>query len=261
MRSHIDALPSVSGRGLHALTRTRACGDLRHELGVYVLGAVTPADRSAIDSHLASCAGCRDELAELAGLPALLATVPAGEVDGLGLAGDDSSSDGPSPDQRLRLLISRTASLRRYRLWTRVAAAATIGLLVGAAATFGAMSGPAQQPAASARQGGITVRASNPRTDASATVTYAARPWGVELYVQVSGVRAGTRCTFEVTDSSGQESVAGGWAVAVGHEDAWYAASSSVPVSDVRGFAVTAGARALVRVLVPVAPTQMKGRR
>jgi len=78
------------------VTRTQACGGVRRELGVYVLGAIAPADRPAVDSHLACCAACRDELAGLAGLPALLGRVPADDVDRLVLgAGDVARDDRP----------------------------------------------------------------------------------------------------------------------------------------------------------------------
>ena len=53
------------------------CAQIRPELGVYVLGAIAPADRARVSRHLASCPGCREELAGLAGLPALLRAVPA----------------------------------------------------------------------------------------------------------------------------------------------------------------------------------------
>ena len=53
--------------------QTMDCSEARLSLGVYVLGAIDPAERSLVDSHLASCRDCRDELAGLAGLPALLA--------------------------------------------------------------------------------------------------------------------------------------------------------------------------------------------
>jgi anti-sigma factor RsiW len=48
---------------------------------VYVLGAIGPADRSAVDAHLAGCADCRQQLAELAGLPRLLSRVASEDVD------------------------------------------------------------------------------------------------------------------------------------------------------------------------------------
>ena len=52
------------------------CTDARPSLGVYVLGAIDPAERALVDAHLVTCRDCRDELAGLAGLPAL------GGVDG-----------------------------------------------------------------------------------------------------------------------------------------------------------------------------------
>jgi anti-sigma factor RsiW len=61
----------------------------RLELGVYVLGAIGAADRSAVESHLAGCADCRNELAELAALPGLLGRVTADEADSLGRSPDD----------------------------------------------------------------------------------------------------------------------------------------------------------------------------
>ncbi|WP_187357010.1 anti-sigma factor family protein, partial [Actinomadura sp. CNU-125] len=54
---------------------TDHCGDVRAALGVYVVGAIDPAERALVDAHLAGCPACRDELAGLAGLPALLGRV------------------------------------------------------------------------------------------------------------------------------------------------------------------------------------------
>jgi hypothetical protein len=46
--------------------------DLHADLGSYVMQALEPAERIAFERHLESCGRCRAELAELAGLPALL---------------------------------------------------------------------------------------------------------------------------------------------------------------------------------------------
>jgi hypothetical protein len=62
------------------MTVTGVCGEIRLELGVYVLGAIG-ADRRAVEAHLACCACCRNELAELAGLPGLLNRLTAGDAD------------------------------------------------------------------------------------------------------------------------------------------------------------------------------------
>jgi hypothetical protein len=246
-----------------ALTRTPACGDVRRELGVYVLGAIAAADRSSVDGHLECCAACRDELAGLAGLPALLGRVPVDDVDSLVLAVGDEL-----PPDRLGLLLDRAAGRRRLRTWHWLTAGVVVALLAGGGAVAASrMMHPARyDPADSAngsaahqsavRNGGVTVRASNPATQASAVVKYVAEPWGIELLVQVTGVPVGTRCEFEVTNAAGQRSAAGSWTVAAGHQGAWYPASSSVSLLAARSFVVAAGTRALVTVSVPAAPTQ-----
>ncbi|MFJ5895862.1 zf-HC2 domain-containing protein [Streptomyces sp. NPDC093064] len=53
---------------------------LRPALGGYVLGALSPAESEEVRAHLAVCDDCRHEHAELAGLPALLATVTEAEA-------------------------------------------------------------------------------------------------------------------------------------------------------------------------------------
>lgn len=48
------------------------CADIRAQLGIYLFGSISPADRATVVKHLATCPDCRDELAGLAALPALL---------------------------------------------------------------------------------------------------------------------------------------------------------------------------------------------
>ncbi len=52
------------------------CAGIRPQLGVYLTGAIAPADRVVVVRHLTACDGCRAELAGLAGLPALLRRPP-----------------------------------------------------------------------------------------------------------------------------------------------------------------------------------------
>src|SRR5579859_3982318 len=82
----------------HAGPPRWGCAEARIALGVYVLGAIDPADRVLVDAHLATCDACQAELAELDGLPALLALVPAEEAIALaeGLPGDDLIMGPPS---------------------------------------------------------------------------------------------------------------------------------------------------------------------
>ncbi|PKW17122.1 anti-sigma factor family protein [Saccharopolyspora spinosa] len=84
----------------------------------YVLGALSPEDRAAFESHLSTCDSCADSVRLLAGLPGLLAQV------------DEHHADvEPPPPDRLPKLLAEVQRLRRHRLLATVSA-----VLVGAAA-------------------------------------------------------------------------------------------------------------------------------
>lgn len=48
----------------------------RDQLSSYLDGALTPAERAAVDAHLATCADCRARLVELRGVTTLLGSLP-----------------------------------------------------------------------------------------------------------------------------------------------------------------------------------------
>jgi anti-sigma factor RsiW len=73
------------------------CTGIRAQLGVYVFGAIAPADRATVVRHLATCPPCRDELAGLAGLPGLLLRPP---VVAAAFA-DDPAATEVAPEQTL----------------------------------------------------------------------------------------------------------------------------------------------------------------
>jgi hypothetical protein len=79
-----------------------SCAGIRSQLGVYLTGAIAPADRAAVVRHLAACADCRAELAGLAALPALLRRPPvqaAAQAFPEDEAGpDDTGADGEAAD-------------------------------------------------------------------------------------------------------------------------------------------------------------------
>ncbi|HUB42370.1 MAG TPA: hypothetical protein VMA72_26255 [Streptosporangiaceae bacterium] len=118
------------------MTGTSMCGKLRLDLGVYLVGALGAADRSALGAHLACCAKCRDELAELAGLPGLLRRVTADAANALVPRHDEGDCPGrePSADLRLQLLLRRAARRQRHRRWPRMVAANSVRLIAGALA-------------------------------------------------------------------------------------------------------------------------------
>lgn len=220
------------------MTGVGDCAEIRHALGVYILGAISPADRSTVERHLARCTDCRAELAGLAALPGRLGSVPAADMTKM--AADERRGERP-PDVLLQTLLDRAARIRRRLRWRRLAVASAAVLIVGGGAVAGSrmLYSPTTQPSASAVPYAATVTGSDPRTGMSATVKYLGRPWGLALKVQVSGISPGTRCELQVVDASGQDVPAGGWMVAAGHALAWYPASSPLPVADVRGFEIT----------------------
>jgi hypothetical protein len=233
------------------MTGSADCRDLRQALGVYVLGAIDPAERALVDVHLNICPDCREELAGLAGLPALLRRVPVAEAERL--ARDEPgelSPDEPAGDELLRSLLARTAKRRRERTWRGLAVAAAIFLVAGSAGAAGwDMLHPAAggAPAAAATHW-HAVSGTNRATLTSVSVRFAPKRWGTDLNVQVRGVPAGTDCQFQVTDSSGHRSIVGGWTATYGNNTTWYPGATSIPIKDVRSFQITSGGKVLVSV-------------
>ena len=140
------------------------CAGIRSQLGVYLTGAIAPADRAAVVRHLAACADCRAELAGLAALPALLRRPPVQAAAQAPPADDEPADDEPADDTGAdgaagpgeaptRRLARRITRLRRRRRWLLAAAAL---VLAGAAATGWALhlAGP---PPASAPETAATV--------------------------------------------------------------------------------------------------------
>jgi predicted lipoprotein with Yx(FWY)xxD motif len=73
------------------------CAGMRPLLGVYLTGAIAPADRAVVVRHLAGCADCRAELAGLAALPALLRRPPV-HAAAQAIERDDPPPDTTAPE-------------------------------------------------------------------------------------------------------------------------------------------------------------------
>jgi len=229
------------------------CGEIRRVLGVYVLGAIDPAGRALVEMHLARCHDCREELAGLASLPALLGRVSAAEAEAL--ARDESRWDsyGHLPAESLPRLLDQAVRLRSQRRWRGVAvAAAALAIVASGSVTLQRVLRPAGS-SQSSQASWKTVSARNHVTLASATVDYGPEAWGTEMDVHISGIPVGTACQVWVTNARGQETAAGSWTVARGHHDVWYPASASLPASDIRGFEITTDAKTLVTIPIRLA--------
>ena len=239
------------------MTGSADCRDIRHALGVYVLGAIDPAERSKVDAHLSTCPDRREELAGLAGLPALLRRIPVGEAQQLadgepdGLSGDGLAGPEVPSVEMLDSLLGRTTQARQARRWRGLAAAAALVLVagVGGAAAWSAVHHTAGSDSDGAVPAHFTsASATNPVTHVTATVRYAAQDWGTVLDTRVHNVPAGDRCQLVVTDSSGHTTVVGSWTTTYDEKGIWYPGSSGVTLDSVRSFEVTADGKVLVKV-------------
>ena len=119
------------------MTGLTDCGDIRYALGVYVVGAIEPAERAIVDAHLSQCPDCREELAGLAGLPALLGRVPREDAERLAFGPEELEEP---PAEMLDSLLSRVSARRRARRWRGITAAAAAAVIaVGGGIAGGAL--------------------------------------------------------------------------------------------------------------------------
>jgi anti-sigma factor RsiW len=145
----------------------------------YVLGSLSYDDRRAFEAHLAHCVSCREAVAELSGMPALLSRLDRDTVAAIA-EGDDTAEETTPPPEMLPSLLGKVRwRRRRSRLltWTASAAAAAvlaIGVLVGVQGHL-PTSGPA-----------------SPQTSASSVPMAQVGTAALTSTVSVSGERWGT---------------------------------------------------------------------
>ncbi len=217
------------------MTGLTDCGDIRRALGVYVVGAIEPAERATVDAHLSHCSDCREELAGLAGLPALLGRVPREDAERL-LLDDEQLEEAPA--ELLDSLLQQVSARRRARRWRGIAAAAAAAIIaVGGGIVGGALISHAHS-SSSTSEAAYLAHGSDQATHVAATVYYRSETSGTEMQVQVTGIRNGTHCEFWLTTSGGQRLWVGAWTVK-GGQSSWYTVWSTTPTEGVRGFDIT----------------------
>ncbi|MFB7796824.1 anti-sigma factor family protein [Isoptericola sp. NPDC056134] len=222
----------------------------------YVLGALSPADRRDYEEHLAGCDACRAAVAELAGLPGLLASVPAehalasdprGTVAGTAAGGDAGRDVGGGDDGDLADVVPLAAlagAARRSRRRRRsVAAVAASVLLVGGVGTGlalgGAGEGPGPAPSSPAPVAQSTAVDLEPvgAVDVRASLTATPRAWGTSLEWSCTypprsgGYDPAAAPTYELVlvDHDGGRTVAATW-TGSGTASTGLGAASSVPL-------------------------------
>jgi Putative zinc-finger len=213
-----------------------SCNSLeRLSLGAYVLGALDPVERAAVDAHLAGCPACRDELAGLAAMPGLLSRVRVEDVL------EPAPSPTPAAADRL---IGRLRAARRARRRRLGAAAGAVAL----AAIAGAIViGTYNTGGSGASKDVASISASDARTGVTASFGVRPAPWGTAVRVRLRGVPPNTRCKLIAYSRGGGREVAGTWrATYDGTADVQTA--TAIPRGRLAAFEVaTAGGHRLVR--------------
>jgi anti-sigma factor RsiW len=167
------------------------------DLGAHALGLLEGAEARALDQHLAGCAACRREFAELRRTARALETVPP-----------ETFLDGPASDlvvaRAVRRVRAEGGAARRRRGLALVAAAVVMAVaLLGGGVLLGrALPDPAAE--------GTRTLAAQQGTVALIADVEPAGGW-VRVAATVRGIPAGKRCTIVVIASDGSESVAGSW--------------------------------------------------
>ena len=200
----------------------------------YVLGSLSSADRREFEAHMADCPSCREAVAQLSGMPALLSQLDRNEVAAINKSDHTSGVQEMSSELLPSLLATVRWRRRRARLvtWTAAAAAAvvlSISVLVGVAGP--SPTSPPPQAIASAlpmAQVGTTLLAS--------TVSLSRQQWGTHIalkFVCMAPVDAHhDTVALVVVGRDGSQSRLATWVAIPGHT-ATPTGSISTPVDQI----------------------------
>ncbi|BBY17489.1 anti-sigma factor family protein [Mycolicibacterium litorale] len=183
----------------------------------YVLGSLSSADRREFEAHMQTCARCRAAVAELSGVPALLAMLDADEVRELD---EDQSDEPPLRPEVLQSVLDKVKWRRRRSRWLTSAAVGLAAALLAVGLVIairpGAIGLQTGTPEVTAATYEMTKLAPTPF---SATVSLSDFGWGTRIdmactYGQWSGGGPGTppsRLGMVVVGRDGSQSEIATW--------------------------------------------------
>lgn len=210
-----------------------ACTAIRPLLGAAVLGLADPAERRAVEVHVAWCHDCAAIQAELSPLPDLLGSVDASDV------ADDLP---PLPAGLLRRTLDQLAEAAaasdRARGRRRQARLGVAAVLAVAAATAVVLLGPWNgTPDSSGKSNRVVAAVSDPGTHVRGSFVITGADTGSQVRVSLSGVQPGERCRLLAFTANGQPEVAATW-VARYDGTAVVTGSTGLAPSDIAGLQV-----------------------
>jgi putative zinc finger protein len=186
------------------------------QLAAYAVGLLDDEDARATEAHVAGCARCRWELAELREVDAALRRVPPE------LFLDGPPEGGELVLQRTLRQVRKESGVRRGRRRALVAAVVVALIGTGAAGVAlgrGTVSQTTAAPTTPAETGSRLLTGFDPSSGARMTVTVTPAAGWVRVKATAVGIPAGERCMLVVIDRSRDRYIAASWLVsAVGEE-------------------------------------------
>ena len=180
-------------------------------LGAYLLGALDPEERRALERHIAGCAHCRAELVELAPLPGLMRHTAFEELPESAEVAESLSPAREQPDSP-ELQPMAVPAQHRKRSSRRVALAA--GLALAACAAGVGVYSVAERGSGGAKptvQAAATWDATDPTTHVTATAALFPEAWGTEFQLKLGGLPSDITCHLVVHGKGGLSETAGTW--------------------------------------------------
>jgi len=197
------------------------------DVGAYSLGLLEERDRREFEDHLADCASCAAELAELSPMKALLRGVEptgaAGRGPGEALLAPGGTTPPSPPDEAkvIDLVRRRAEQERKRRRWQVAVGAAAAVVLIGGGIGVGLALAP--QSGGAAHPGGgpppavaVTGQrhsATDPGTGVAGTVGLVAKGWGTQVTLDLSKVHGPVECQLVAVSRTGERRVVMGWVV------------------------------------------------
>lgn len=212
-------------------------------LGVYVLGALEPGERSAMERHLTGCPFCQQELVRFAPLPGLLGRISLDDLAtletefsepghaeperasmfGVGPSGREPSPSVPRhmvPEQHKPAATSRpesrapsgsppTAGRRRKasrRNFVLTAAAVVVAVAISVVLVQKSLTGSPAGPVISA-----TWTATDASTSVVASAGLTDQLWGTGIMLNMQHLPKDQVCRLVATNTNGKSEVIGGW--------------------------------------------------
>jgi hypothetical protein len=187
------------------------------DVGAYSMGLLEERDRREFEDHLAGCAACAAEVAELSPMAALLRGVePASAAGSEQAAGRELAAGREPGGGDVTDLLRRRARQQRQRRRWQVALGAAAGIvLIGGGIGVGIAAAPhdGTPPAPPLALTGQVHSATDPGTGVAGTVGLLAKAWGTQVTLDLSKVHGPTECELVAVSRTGERRVVMGWLV------------------------------------------------